>query len=437
MGGKHSDYALVPGLCLGQLGSQHYLYDSGLGSRRLLRHTTKRISDANAQLVRAVADADLPATLDEILRQIDNVDVKIAALEALVESGVLVAIPASTDPVTEQSFVRGVYSDRFTHRDLARRIDRETFFDIPRDAVGLEPSVGLKGIPLASVSKNKGVEAAPDYLRHVSSSLANWFEIHRDGIFSDLCLGQGSPTIGQGLVFADYGDIDFEDDDLADVFAKIRRCVDSEFVDAGVKPLFIGGDHAVTFPIVEALHSHMSDMGVIHLDAHHDFFFGDQIQYSHASVIANLVFHTGIKAVYSFGLRARADLVGQVASDLLRLPHAVDWWQRASPITETRRYLITPTLLDTLLEQDRERPFYLTIDLDVLSPEAISGRVMTPVPDGLSWSEFFALLELLFERLNIVGCDITELNPYCGTANVDAEESLGLLLTYLIEKLGR
>lgn len=437
MSSQSCDYALAPGLCLGQLGSQHYLYDSGLGSRRLLRHTTRQISDTEAQLVRAVAGVDLPATLDEILGQVDHVEAETADLEALVESGVLVAIPASMDPVTDQSFARGVYSDRFTQRDLARKIGSKTFFDIPPHAAGLAPSVGLKGIPLASISKNKGVEAAPDYLRHLSSSLANWFEIHRDGIFSDLCLGQYSPTIGQGLVFADLGDFDFEGDDLANVFAKIGRCVASEFIDVGVKPLFIGGDHAVTFPIIEAIHSHKPDLGVLHLDAHHDFFFGDQIQYSHASVIADLVFHTGIEAVYSFGLRARADLVGQSASDLLRLPHAVEWWKRASPIANTRRYLMTPALLDTLLEVDRGRPFYLTIDLDVLSPEAIAGRVMTPVPDGLSWSELFALLELLFERLNIVGCDITELNPYCGTASADTEECLGLLLIYLIEKLGR
>lgn len=430
-------YNLVPGLSLGRIEEQYYTFDAGLGTRRLLRHRTRPISKYDAHLIRAIAEIDLPASLDAILRQLADLNTTIGDLEALVERSMLIPHAHPDNDDTSESFSRGVYAERFTQRDMARKLCRETFFNTPSDSDSLAPSVGLKGVPLASVSKNKGVEAAPDYLRHISSELANWFEIHRDGVFTDLCLGQGLPTIGHDLVIADLGNFDFEGDDLSTIFRKIKQSVESDFLGTGVKPIFIGGDHAVTFPIVDAIHAQKPDLGVIHLDAHHDFFFGEQIQYSHASVIANLVFHTGIEAIYSFGLRARADLVGQTTSNLLSLPHAAQWWQRASSINDTRRYLMSPTLLDSLLGQDKERPFYLTIDLDVLSPEAISGRAMTPVPEGLSWSELFALLELLFERLNIVGCDLTELNPYCGSANADTEEWLCLLLIYLIEKLGR
>lgn len=430
-------YTLLPGIQLGQMGPQNYLYDEGLGPRRLLRYGTMPISAQERDALVALRDLDFPVAFDAIQVHLDSQGITGADAASLLKIGLLIEYGQDVGAAAAGSFVRGLYADRFEQRDKARVVTTETFFNVPRDLGAATPHVGIKGMPLASISKNKGTEAAPDFLRHFSGSFANWFEIYRDGVYSDLCLGHGKPTIGHDLVLADFGDLVFRDDSLADIFARIDRSIHEEFLAPGIKPIFVGGDHAVTFPIVESLHKSIPDLGLLHLDAHHDVLFGDHIQYSHASVISNLIFHTGIEEIFSFGLRSRADLVGPQTADLLRLPHARKWWSQASTITDCRRYILSPSLLDDVLDDVRDRPFFLTLDLDVLSPEAISGRVMTPVPDGLSWSELFVLLDALFERVNIIGCDITELNPYFGSANEQTNEALCLLLLYLVERLGR
>ncbi|MDJ0626705.1 MAG: arginase family protein [Rhodobacter sp.] len=430
-------YSLAPNLRLGRIGQQYYMYDGGLGLRRLAQYKSIPISAGDHDTLQAISDLDLPASLDTIREHLKERNLKATKVDPLVKDRLIVEHVAESKALTARSFVRGLYADRFEQRDMARIVQAATFFNVPQDLGAATPVVGIKGVPLSTLSRNKGTEAAPDYLRHLSGGFANWFDIHRDGVFSDLCLGSGVPTIAQDLVIADLGNFDFQDDTLATIFGKVDQSVCDEFLEAGVRPLFVGGDHAITFPVVDALQKRIPDLGLLHLDAHHDVLFGDHIQYSHASVISNLIFYSGIDTVFSFGLRTRADLVGPQTSDLLKLPHARRWWSRASTINDCRRYLMSPSLLDTLLKDDADRPYFLTIDLDVLSPDAISGRVMTPVPDGLSWSEFFGLLEALFERLDIVGCDITELNPYFGTANEQTNEALCLLLLYLIEKLGR
>ncbi|HHX8315010.1 TPA: arginase family protein [Vibrio diabolicus] len=427
-------YTLTPGICLGRLGDQFFLYDKGLGSRRLLKQATQPISMRDRELIKALVDVDFPASAEELLQELAAQEFIQPDIAAMLSLGVLTEFKAQG--LSSEAFVRGLYAERFELRDMQCKVSDGTLFNLPIDTGEAKPTVAVKGIPMASLCRNKGTESGPGYLRHITGTFANWFDIYRDGVFSDLCLGDGKPTIGQGVIAGDFGDIDFGDGRLETVFGSIASSVSQEFLSQGVKPVFIGGDHAVTFPIVQAMQHYLPDIGLLHLDAHHDAFFGDHIQYSHASVIANLLFHTGIDPVFSFGMRTRADFVGPQTNELLALPEARRWWRRISTINECRRYLFNPSLLDNLLQGYEDRPYFLTIDLDVLSPEAISGRVMTPVSDGLTWSEFFDLLEQLFKRLNIVGCDITELNPYMGSASEQTDEALCLLLIYLIEKLG-
>ncbi len=68
-----------------------------------------------------------------------------------------------------------------------------------------------------------------------------------------------------------------------------------------------GGDHAITFPIVNAFLQHYPSLVLLHLDAHNDVFYTEKIEFSHASPILGLLIQSNLSSVYSFGLRTNAD----------------------------------------------------------------------------------------------------------------------------------
>ena len=82
------------------------------------------------------------------------------------------------------------------------------------------------------------------------------------------------------------------------------------------------------------------------------------------------------------------------------------------------------------------RDTYLSIDLDVLSASALSGRTSTPAGSGLEWTELLELVAMLFDSANVIACDVVELCPIAGMAspNFIAAKLVYKVLTY---KFGR
>ena len=91
--------------------------------------------------------------------------------------------------------------------------------------------------------------------------------------------------------------------------------------------------------------------------------------------------------------------------------------------------------LATVIERMRARlgeaPVYVSIDLDGLEP-GLMPAVGTPEPGGLSGREATGLLRKVFERRNVVACDVVELCPVPGllSPNFAAARLVYKLLTY-------
>jgi len=92
------------------------------------------------------------------------------------------------------------------------------------------------------------------------------------------------------------------------------------------------------------------------------------------------------------------------------------------------------TLGEALTRIPAGAPGYLTIDLDVLSPEAIGGAVSTPVANGLTWDELFEIVEYAMARLDVVACDLVEFHPDAAIPGQWTSQ-LSTLILLLIEGL--
>lgn len=184
-------------------------------------------------------------------------------------------------------------------------------------------------------------------------------------------------------------DFDPVEGDAAAVRATITDRITATLKDGG-KPLSLGGDHSITYPILCAVRDHCGPVNVLHIDAHtdlYDSFEGDR--YSHACPFARAVEDGCTATLVQVGLRS------------------------VSP--EARRFADAHGIIMLGAEQLDEVPFtrltaplYVSIDLDGLDP-AFAPGVSHPEPGGLTTRDVIGLLNRIDGPL--VGADIVELNP--------------------------
>jgi agmatinase len=73
--------------------------------------------------------------------------------------------------------------------------------------------------------------------------------------------------------------------------------------------------------------------------------------------------------------------------------------------------------LENVIEEIKNHPVYITIDMDVLDPSVFPGTG-TPEPGGMTFKELLAAMKK-FEKLNnVVGADLVELAPMLDSSNV-------------------
>ena len=159
---------------------------------------------------------------------------------------------------------------------------------------------------------------------------------------------------------------------------------------SGARLLALGGDHAITYPLLRAQTAHHPGLTLVHLDAHpdlYDEFEGDRL--SHACPFARILEERLTGRLVQVGIRT------------LNAP------QRA----QAERFGVERIELKDWrpdLALDADGPLYVSIDLDVLDP-AFAPGVSHPEPGGLSTRDLIGFLQRL--RGRVVGADLVELNP--------------------------
>src|SRR6266850_1762844 len=184
---------------------------------------------------------------------------------------------------------------------------------------------------------------------------------------------------------------------MDEVVTAIRR-VAAELVSRDKFVVSLGGEHAITGPIVAAYASKFPGLSVLQLDAHADLrdtYMGTP--HNHACAMRRVLEYArgtqvGIRSLSSEEAQVAPTLPTEIFYDYNMRENA-DWIDR-----------VVDSLTDTV---------YVTIDVDAFDP-AIMPATGTPEPGGLSWHEALALLRKVIARRTVVGCDIVELSPMPG-----------------------
>ncbi|AOK06891.1 agmatinase [Burkholderia sp. AU19243] len=266
-----------------------------------------------------------------------------------------------------------------------------TMMRLPQAATADGLDVCFVGVPLdLGTSNRSGARFGPRQIRTESVLLRPYNMATRAAPFDSLQV-------------ADIGDVATNPYDLKDSVRRIEQAYD-EIVANGCRPITLGGDHTIAWPILRALHRKYGRVAVVHVDAHadvNDTMFGEKIAHG-----------TPFRRAVEDGL-LQCDKVTQIG---LRGTgyHADDFdWCRAQGFTVVQAEQCWNTSLAPLMAQVRERvgdtPVYLSFDIDGLDPSFAPGTG-TPEIGGLSVQQGLEIIRGM-KGLNIVGADLVEVSP--------------------------
>src|ERR1043166_366379 len=231
----------------------------------------------------------------------------------------------------------------------------------------------------------------------------------RAALFSDAgnLWTESGIDLGVKDVFFDGGDISPASfDDIEDHVRLLMA--------EGLRPISLGGDHSITYPIIRALAREHPSLSILHFDAHPDLYHDFRGNpHSHASPFARIMEENLVQRLVQVGIRT------------------MNRHQRE----QVKRFGVEVIEMKDLkpdLELEFTTSVYISIDIDGLDP-AFAPGVSHREPGGLSTRQMIDLIHSI--KAPVIGADIVEfnqkMNPTGMTATVCAKilkELAGVML---------
>lgn len=203
----------------------------------------------------------------------------------------------------------------------------------------------------------------------------------------------------EDLKLFDYGNLELPFGDKKNALRIIQEHV-QKILEANKIPIMIGGEHLVSLAPVKALSKKYEDLNIIHFDAHTDLreeYLGEAL--SHATVMRRIYDQVGIGKINQFCIRSG-------------LKEEFEWAKKHTHLEK-----FTYNTLESCVKRLKNKPVYITIDLDVLDPAVFPGTG-TPEPGGINFHHMLEIIGILSSLENVVGLDIVELSPKYDTSGV-------------------
>jgi agmatinase len=262
-----------------------------------------------------------------------------------------------------------------------------------------QASAVMVGAPMDSTcSFRPGARFGPRKIREVSIGIEE-YSVYMDKSLEDIS-------------FYDCGDLDLP-------FGNVQKSLEiigeaaAELVQDAKFPIFIGGEHLISVPVIRKIYEkYGNELVVIQFDAHADLrkdYLG--CTNSHASAVRRLLDFMPGKNIYQFGIRSGTKEEFQFAGENTNLFKfdVLDPLERVLPMIEGR-------------------PLYLTLDIDVVDPSFANGTG-TAEPGGITSRELLQAVHAL-KNMKLAGFDIVEVSP-----PYDASERTSILAAGIIRDI--
>ncbi|MGA7172249.1 MAG: arginase family protein [Candidatus Dormiibacterota bacterium] len=194
----------------------------------------------------------------------------------------------------------------------------------------------------------------------------------------------------------DVGDADILPTNVVGTFANVTRDVRT-IRDRGALIVALGGDHAITYPVVRGLEE---PCHIIHFDAHLDYMpFVHGLEYTNQHAFRQIRKLASVQSLTQIGIRSIRNTERMLADSL-----------------NDGNRVIT-------MEEFRQAPrdaiscsvpagaaCYVSIDIDVLDMPLVPGCVSAE-PGGMTYAELRDALTQVAQSARVIGFDLVEVNP--------------------------
>ena len=280
-----------------------------------------------------------------------------------------------------------------------------------RELAGVD--VAVWGIPLdAAVSNRPGARFGPQAIRRASAILCGdpQYPFSSDPF--------------ETLTVVDYGDCAFDYGRHAEIPGAIQAQARA-IIDEGVHLISLGGDHFITWPLLQAHAAKHGPLALVQLDAHQDTWDDDGDRLDHGTFVARAV---------------RAGLIEPARSIQVGIrTHAPDDFGIEIVDGYAVHALGVPGTIERILARVGGGPAYLSVDIDCLDPAHAPGTG-TPVAGGLSSAQLLMILRGL-GGIDWRGMDVVEVAPAYDHADITAIAAAAVVQHYLglleARRLGR
>lgn len=265
-----------------------------------------------------------------------------------------------------------------------------------------DADVVVSGIPFDAATTNRpGARFGPAAIRAASAQLA------------ELAAFPWGFDPFDHLAVADYGDCFLDPGHPPEVVERIVAHA-GDILNSGARMLTLGGDHFITWPLLQAHAAVHGPLALIQFDAHPDTWPDDGRRLDHGTFVARAVEHGVIDPAHTIQLGIRT-VAPDVGCTILDAP----WVHEHG----------TMAVVERIRTAVAGRPCYISFDIDCLDP-AFAPGTGTPVTGGLSSAQALAILRELGD-LDPVGMDVVEVAPAYDHGNITALAAATLAHDYL------
>jgi agmatinase len=285
----------------------------------------------------------------------------------------------------------------------------------------LDADIAILGVPSDEGSPWKpGARFGPRKIRELSLKYAGYGPVQHQRGFYDI--DEDRRFLEYERVhnrIVDCGDADVVFTNVERTFENITRDVRT-LLRAGVLPVVLGGDHAITYPVVRAWEQRLN---IVHFDAHLDYRpFVHGVRFANGNSLRSVSALSTVGQIIQVGIRSLRTREQDRADSLAR--------GNAIVTISDFRARGPAAVLETL---SPDAPVYVSVDIDVLDLPLVPGCASSEV-GGLTYEELRQTLFAVARHAEVIGFDVVEVNPML---DVRADNTSQIAAQLVIEFLGR
>jgi agmatinase len=221
----------------------------------------------------------------------------------------------------------------------------------------------------------------------------------------------------------DFGDISYYND--LDSFLKEIKRFSNEIYQKRAYPIYIGGNHLITYPIIQGLDCPKHRIGVIWIDSHLDFMdeYPDGKKYTIATPLRRIMEIENFRPdnIAILGIHGNTQGTQEIKDARSSIPsiYSMDYIEKIG----------LDKILTILKNQFNDVDYlHVSLDIDSIDP-AFAPGVSVPEPGGFTSREILKIIRFLSKLSHSL--DIVEYNPKRDTSQITAK----LICTLIIENI--